>query len=56
MNHFRLRAHPDKLVGRERHDLLPVRAAAAVVFVAEGDAGLVEGDQASSSRELIGVN
>ena len=32
----------DELVGGERHDLLPVGAGAAIVLVAEGDAGLVE--------------
>lgn len=37
----------DELVDRERHDLLPVRAVAAVVLVAEGDAALVEGAQAA---------
>ena len=40
----------DELVGRQRHDLLPVGAVAAIVLVAEGDAGLVEGDQAAGSR------
>ena len=37
---------PDELVRRERHDALPLRTLAAVVFVAEGDASLVVGDQA----------
>jgi hypothetical protein len=37
----------DELVGRERHDLLSVGAVAAIVLVAEGDAALVEGDQAA---------
>src|ERR1700722_18582376 len=36
----------DELVRRERHDALPLRTIAAVVFVAEGDAGLVERKQA----------
>ena len=36
----------DELVRRERHDALPLRTIAAVVFVAEGDAGLVEPKQA----------
>jgi hypothetical protein len=36
---------PNELVRRERHDALPLRAVTAVVFVAEGDAGLVVGDQ-----------
>ena len=31
--------------GCERHDALPLRTVAAVVLVAEGDAGLVERDQ-----------
>jgi hypothetical protein len=35
----------DELVDAERHDLLAVRAVAAIVLVAEGDAGLVEGEQ-----------
>ena len=37
----------DELVGGERHELLPVGSVATVVLVAEGDAGLVEGDQAA---------
>ncbi len=37
----------NELVGRNRHDLLPVGADAAVVLVAEGDAALVECDQAA---------
>ena len=32
----------DELVRRERHDALPFGTIAAVVLVAEGDAGLVE--------------
>ena len=35
----------NELVGVERHDLLPLGTIAAVVLVAEGDAGLVEGQQ-----------
>ena len=35
----------DELVRRERHHALPFRTIAAVVFVAEGDAGVVVGDQ-----------
>ena len=35
----------DELVRAERHDLLPGDAFAAIVFVAEGDAGLVEADE-----------
>ena len=31
--------------GRERHDLLAVGAGAAIVLVAEGDAGLVEAEE-----------
>src|ERR1700677_4585598 len=36
-----------ELVGIERHDLMALRAAAAVILVAECHAGLVEGDQAA---------
>lgn len=36
---------PNELVRRERHDALPLRAVATVVFVAESDAGLIVGDQ-----------
>jgi len=35
----------DELVDAERHDLLAIHAVAAVILVAEGDAGLVEGEQ-----------
>ena len=35
----------DELVDAERHDLLAVRTTAAIILVAEGDAGLVEGEQ-----------
>src|SRR5271166_2374749 len=35
----------DELVRRERHDALPLGTIAAVVLVAEGDAGFVEGEQ-----------
>src|SRR5271156_6831922 len=35
----------DELVRRERHDTLSLRTIAAGVFVAEGDAGLVERNQ-----------
>src|SRR5271169_3267300 len=35
----------DELVRRECHDALPLGTIAAVVFVAEGDAGLVERNQ-----------
>src|SRR5688572_12858152 len=37
----------DELVCSERHDLLPVGASAAIVLVAEGDAALVETDEAA---------
>src|SRR5271157_343806 len=36
----------DELVRCERHDTLPLGTIAAIVLVAEGDAGLVERDQA----------
>jgi hypothetical protein len=36
----------DELVRCERHDALPLRTIAAVVFVAEGDTGLIERKQA----------
>ena len=36
----------DELVRRERHDALPLGTIAAIVLVAEGDAGLVERNQA----------
>ena len=35
----------DELVRAQRHDLLAVRTIAAIVLLAEGDAGLVESDQ-----------
>jgi hypothetical protein len=35
----------DELVRCERHDALPPGTIAAVIFVAEGDAGLVERNQ-----------
>ena len=35
-----------ELVGIERHDLLALRTCASIVLVAEGDTGLVKGDQA----------
>ena len=35
----------DELVDAERHDLLAVCAMAAIILVAEGDAGLVESEQ-----------
>jgi len=44
----------DDHIDRERHDLLPVRAAAAVVLVAENDASFVEGDQAADC-DPVGV-
>src|SRR5271166_5050542 len=50
----------DELVRRERHDALPLGTIAAVVLVAEGDAGLVErkqtpvgdGDAVGVAREI----
>ena len=36
-----------ELVGVERHDLMALGAATAIILVAEGDAGLVEADQAT---------
>ena len=40
----------------ECHDLLAIRAIAAIVLVAEGDAGLAEGDQtAISDRHPVRV-
>ena len=46
----------DELVGGERHDLLPVGAVAAIVLVAEGDAGLVKRDQTTArDRDPVGV-
>ena len=36
----------DELVRRERHDALPLGTITAVVLVAEGDAGVVERNQA----------
>ena len=44
----------DELVGRERHDLLPVGAVAAIVLVAEGDAALVEARSGGGSRSRPG--
>ena len=35
----------DELARCERHDALPLRTVAAVIFVAEGDTGLVERNQ-----------
>ncbi len=37
---------PDELVGGQRHGAVAGVAVAAIVLVAEGDAGLVERDQA----------
>ena len=37
----------DEFVGRQRHDALPLGIITAIVFVAEGDASLVHGDQAA---------
>ena len=35
----------DELVGAECHDALPVGAVTAIILVAEGDAGVVEGEE-----------
>ncbi len=40
-----LKKAADELVGMQRHDLLALRPAAAIVFVFEGDTIFVEGDQ-----------
>jgi len=46
----------DELVRRERHDALPLRTLPTVVFVAEGDAGIVVGDQTLiGDRDPVGV-
>ena len=46
----------DKLVGAERHDLLAVGAAAAIILVAEGDALLVEPEEpAVRDGDPVGV-
>jgi hypothetical protein len=46
----------DKLVGGERHDLLPSGAGLAVVLVAEGDPGLVEAKEAAARYgDAVGV-
>ena len=37
----------DKLIDGERHDLLAIRAVTAIVLIAEGDAVIIEGDQAA---------
>jgi Ca2+-binding RTX toxin-like protein len=45
----------NELVGGQGHDLLSVDAGAAVILVAEGDAGLVEGDKAAvRDRHAVG--
>ena len=47
---------PDELVGGDRHGALALGLAAAVVLVAEGDAGLVEGDQpAVRNGDPVGI-
>ena len=38
---------PDELVGRQRHGAKPRLAVAAVIFVTEGDAALIEAEQAA---------
>jgi hypothetical protein len=46
----------DELMRRERHHALPLRTIAAVVFVAEGDTGLVERDQTPArDGDAVGV-
>jgi len=46
----------NELVGGERHDLLAVGTAAAVILKAEGDAGLVEAQEAAvRDRDPVGV-
>ena len=46
----------DELVGGERHDLLAVGTAAAIVLVAERDAGLVEAQEAAvRDGDAVGV-
>ena len=40
----------NELVGAESHDALPVRTIAAIILVAKGDAGLVEGKQLPRPR------
>lgn len=46
----------NELVGRERHDLLPIGTVTAIVLVAEGDTALVEGDQAAvRDRDPVGI-
>lgn len=46
----------DELVGGERHDLLAVGAALAIVLVTEGDRGIVEADEAAVRyRNAVGV-
>ena len=47
---------PDELVGRERHGAEPRLPVAAVVLVAEGDAALVEADEAAvRDGDAVGV-
>ncbi len=46
----------DELIGGECHDLLPVGAAPAIVFIAEGDARLVEPEEAAvRDGDAVGV-
>ena len=46
----------DELLGGERHDLLPFGIVAAVVLVTEGDASLVEGDEAPvRNGDAVGI-
>ena len=37
----------DELIGRERHDFLPIAAVGAVILPFEGDAGVADRDQAT---------
>ena len=37
----------DELIGGEGHDLLAVGAALAIIFISEGDPGIVEADKAA---------
>ena len=46
----------DELVGRERHDLLPVGASATKILIAERHAGVVERKQPPvRDRDPVGV-
>lgn len=46
----------DEFVWRQRHDALTLGTIAAIVFVAEGNAGLIHGDQAAvRDGDAVGV-